>query len=243
MFLNFFTYKIYHGQLKDLNLNLNFKTVINTINPHSYIVSKKDKTFSNALLSSDYLLPDGIGIVLAIKILFNIKTARLTGAKIHDFLLKKAEIESLSVFYLGSSNKTLKLIKSKNTFRFAGLKASYFSPPFKPAFSENDNKNILKKINSFKPDILFVGMTAPKQEKWTFLNKDKIDSNIIVSIGAVFDFYAGTVIRPSPFVQKIGFEWAVRFAKEPIKLFKRNFVSTPLFLFDLFLEKIKQLIP
>jgi len=241
MFLKFFKYKIYHGQLKDLNLN--FKTVINTINPHSYIVSKKDKTFSNALLSSDYLFPDGIGIVLAIKILFNIKTDRITGAKIHDFLLKKAEIESLSVFYLGSSIKTLKLIKSKNTFKFAGLKASYFSPPFKTVFSENENKNILKKINSFKPDILFVGMTAPKQEKWTFLNKNKIDSNIIVSIGAVFDFYAGTVIRPSPFVQKIGLEWAFRFAKEPSKLFKRNFVSAPLFIFDLFLEKIKQLIP
>ena len=240
MFLKIFIYKIFYGQFNDLNLN--GKTVINTINPHSYIVSKKDKTFSNALLSSDYLLPDGIGIVLAIKILFNIKTARLTGAKIHDFLLKKAETESLSVFYLGSSNNTLDLIKSKNTSRFLNLRASYFSPPFKPAFSEKDNKNILKKINLFKPDILFVGMTAPKQEKWTFLNKDKIDSNIIVSIGAVFDFYAETVIRPSPFVQKIGLEWAFRFANEPKKLFKRNFISTPLFLYDLFIEKIKKMI-
>lgn len=240
MFLKIFTYKIFHGQLNDLNFNC--KTVINTINPHSYIVSKKDKTFSNALLSSDYLLPDGVGIVIAIKILFNIKTARLTGAKIHDFLLKKAESESLSIFYLGSSNKTLNLIKSKNSSRYPDLRVSYFSPPFKPAFSENDNNNILKKINSFKPDILFVGMTAPKQEKWTYLNKDKIDSNIIASIGAVFDFYAETVNRPSPFVQKIGFEWAIRFAKQPKKLFKRNFISTPLFLFDLFLEKIKQFI-
>lgn len=237
MFAKFFTYKVYYGQLKDVRFGC--KTIINTINPHSYIVSKSDKTFFNALLNSDYLLPDGIGIVMALRFLNNLKSERITGAKIHDFLLRKAESESLSIFYLGSSNETLDLIKSKNKSRYTGLSFSYYSPPFKPVFSEKDNDIIVTKINSFKPDILFVGMTAPKQEKWTFLNKNKIDASIIVSIGAVFDFYAETVKRPSPFVQKIGLEWAIRFARQPRKLFQRNFISTPLFLFDLLLEKLK----
>jgi N-acetylglucosaminyldiphosphoundecaprenol N-acetyl-beta-D-mannosaminyltransferase len=237
MFLKIFKYKIYHGQLKDLNLK--FKTFINTINPHSYVVSKKDKFFSNALLHSDYLLPDGVGFVLAAKVLYNVSIERLTGAKIHEFLLKKANNESLRVFYLGSSKETLELIKFKNSSRFPKIKFSYFSPPFKSTFNNKENTEMIQKVNSFKSDILFVGMTAPKQEKWSYLNKDKINANTIVTIGAVFDFYAGTIIRPKPFAQKLGLEWALRLINEPKRLFKRNFVSSPLFLIDLLIEKIK----
>lgn len=173
MFFKIFNYKIFYGQLNDLNFK--FKTVINTINPHSYIVSKKDKDFSKALLNSDYLLPDGIGIVIAAKLLYNINIKRITGAKIHKFLLNKANNESLKVLYLGSSIETLELIKSKNSKRFLNVSFSYFSPPFKSSFSKKENEDIFQRINAFSPDILFVGMTAPKQEKWTYINNEHIN--------------------------------------------------------------------
>jgi N-acetylglucosaminyldiphosphoundecaprenol N-acetyl-beta-D-mannosaminyltransferase len=76
-------------------------------------------------------------------------------------------------------------------------------------------------------------MTAPKQEKWVFANKDLLDATVITSIGAVFDFYAGTVKRSSPFWIKIGLEWLPRLVREPKRLWKRNFISTPLFLWDI----------
>ena len=98
-------------------------------------------------------------------------------------------------------------------------------------------------INNFKPDILFVGMTAPKQEKWVFVNKENIDANTIVSVGAVFDFYAGTVRRSSPFWIKLGLEWLPRFLREPKRLAKRNLVSTPKFILQvLYLNKINHLL-
>jgi N-acetylglucosaminyldiphosphoundecaprenol N-acetyl-beta-D-mannosaminyltransferase len=87
-------------------------------------------------------------------------------------------------------------------------------------------------INAFKPDILFVGMTAPKQEKWVYAHKAQIDARIICSIGAVFDFYAGTVKRPSAFWINLGLEWLPRLLKEPRRLARRNFISTPAFLWD-----------
>ena len=239
MFLKIFSFKIFYGQLKDLNFKS--KTIINTINPHSYIISKKDKDFYNSLSNSDYLLPDGIGIVFAAKLLYNTNIKRLTGAKIHEFLLTKANKESLRIFYLGSSSETLELIKLKNAKKYPSVKFSYFSPPFKSAFNKKENEDMIERVNSFNSDILFVGMTAPKQEKWSHLNKEKINSKIIVSIGAVFDFHAGTIVRPSSFIQNLGLEWAFRFMNEPKRLFKRNFVSSPLFLFHLFLEKIKSL--
>ena len=237
MFLKIFKFKIYTGVLS--RINLSSKTIINTINPHSYIISRKDKLFFNSLSNSDYLFPDGIGIVIAAKVLYNKKIERITGAKIHDYLLKKAVSESLKVFYLGSSDETLKLIKLKNTFRHSNLKVHYFSPPFRSNFSKNETDIMLKKINLIKPDVLFIGMTAPKQEKWVHLNKNLLDARIICSIGAVFDFYAGNIKRAPKILIFLGLEWAHRFVKQPKRLFKRNFVSSPLFVFYLLFEKVK----
>mgnify|MGYP003687414613 CR=1 FL=1 len=85
-------------------------------------------------------------------------------------------------------------------------------------------------MNTFQPDYLFVGMTAPKQEKWVYENKEKLKANVICSIGAVFDFFAGNIKRSSPFWISIGLEWLPRLLKEPKRLFKRNFISTPKFI-------------
>ena len=111
MFLKIFKFKVYTGGLS--RINLTSKTIINTINPHSYITSKKDKLFFKSLLNSDYLFPDGIGIVIAAKVLYNKKIERITGAKIHEFLIDFANRRKLKVFYLGSSIETLKKIENK----------------------------------------------------------------------------------------------------------------------------------
>ncbi len=105
-----------------------------------------------------------------------------------------------------------------------------YSPPFKSEFSEEENRLILEMINKVKPDVLWVGMTAPKQEKWIYKNKDKLDVKFLGPIGAVFDFYAGIKKRPYPIFQKTGLEWFVRFLMEPYRLWKRNLISNPKFL-------------
>ena len=92
------------------------------------------------------------------------------------------------------------------------------------------NQKMIEAINRVKPDVLWVGMTAPKQEKWIYQNKDKLDVKFIGAIGAVFDFYAGTKKRSQPFFQKIGLEWLPRLLGEPRRLWHRNFVSNPVFL-------------
>ena len=94
-------------------------------------------------------------------------------------------------------------------------------------------------INEYKPDVLFIAMTAPKQEKWLNKHKDHIDVNIICSIGAVFDFYAGTVERSSQFFIDHHIEWLERLFREPKRLWRRSFISTPLFLWDMLLYKLK----
>lgn len=230
MNIPFFEFKIL-DDLNKINLKLKKQVVINTINPHSFITSDKDELFKKSLLSSDYLIPDGVGIVYAIKFLYQKAIKRITGADLHSFFLDHANKNKLKVFYLGSSESTLNKIKLKLKKNYKNIEMLGYSPPFKPKLSKNDNKIIFKEINSFSPNILFVGMTAPKQEKWVYENKDKLNVNIICSIGAVFDFYSGNVKRSSPFWIKLGLEWLPRLIKEPIRLFERNFVSTPKFVF------------
>ena len=222
-------------------LNGQSQTIINTINPHSYCVAKTDKQFQGALKDSDVLLPDGIGIVLAVSLLVGKKILKIAGSDAHAHLIQKANTERLKLFYLGASQDTLDKIRIRLAKEQPNCVAGFYSPPFKNEFNSDDSSEMIHVINTFAPDILFVGMTAPKQEKWVYSHKSQIDARIICSIGAVFDFYAGTVKRSHPIWIKMGLEWLPRLLREPKRLARRNFISTPEFIIDLVKEKMRQL--
>jgi N-acetylglucosaminyldiphosphoundecaprenol N-acetyl-beta-D-mannosaminyltransferase len=213
------------------------KLVINTINPHSYCEAKADAQFQQALQASDVLLPDGIGIVFAAKLLVGKKIPKIAGSDLHAHLIQKANKEGLKIFYLGASQDTLQKIQNRLVKEQPNCSAGFYSPPFKAEFNEEENTQMLAAIHAFAPDILFVGMTAPKQEKWVHAHKSQINARIICSIGAVFDFYAGTVKRSHPIWIKMGLEWLPRLLREPRRLARRNFISTPRFIFSVFKEK------
>jgi N-acetylglucosaminyldiphosphoundecaprenol N-acetyl-beta-D-mannosaminyltransferase len=213
-------------------------SIISTLNPHSYCIAKEDQDFENALQQSDYLLPDGVGIVWAAKFLKGKKIHKIAGFDLFMDFAHKLNDEKGSCFFLGASSTTLEKIQARMSLEFPEVKVGSFSPPYKAEFSPEESQDMLKKVQEFSPDVLFVGMTAPKQEKWVHNHKNEIQANVICSIGAVFDFYAGTVKRPSVFWINLGLEWLPRLLKEPKRLFKRNFISTPRFLFDLVKWKI-----
>jgi N-acetylglucosaminyldiphosphoundecaprenol N-acetyl-beta-D-mannosaminyltransferase len=109
-----------------------------------------------------------------------------------------------------------------------------FSPPYKPEFSDEDNKRIIDAINDANPDLLWIGMTAPKQEKWVYVHRDSLNVNChIGTIGAVFDFYAGTVKRAPLWWQRHGLEWLYRLLKEPKRMWRRYLVGNVLFLWNI----------
>ena len=232
-------YSILTSKLDDIDLDS--KCVINTVNQYSYIIAENDLEFKSALSNSDVLLPDGVGIVAAVKILTGNFIKKIAGEDLHNHLLKKLNANGGSCFYLGSTDDTLSLIKFRLQNEFPNIKVGSFSPPFKQSFSDEDNMVIINEVNSFKPDVLFVGMTAPKQEKWTYQYKELLEVTTICSIGAVFDFYAGTVNRPSKFWQNLGLEWFVRFLKEPRRMFKRYMYYGPVFVLVILKQKFQKL--
>ena len=210
-------------------------------NPHSLIISEIDKKFQKTILSADMVTADGIGIVLASKILGGKIRERITGSDIFLDLSKNLNIKgNARYFFLGSTEENLRKIKDKFVTDFPNIKiAGTYSPPFKPEFSEEDNRLMVEKINLAKPDVLWVGMTAPKQEKWIYKNKDNLDVKFIGAIGAVFDFYAGKVKRSHPAFQKMGLEWLPRLLQEPQRLWRRNFVSNPKFMLHVMIHRVK----
>ncbi len=224
-------YNVFVDELETLDIA--DKKVINTINPHSYITANSDGMFKEALNDSDLLIPDGSGIVLAAKMINKKTINKIAGADLHTFLLSKMNEEGGKVFYMGSSQNTLDKIEEKIKNEYPNITVQSYSPPFKPEFTQEEDTVIVNLINDFKPNILFVGMTAPKQEKWLHQHKDNLHFNVASSIGAVFDFYAGTVKRPSQIWVNLHLEWLPRLINEPKRLWRRNFISTPLFLFEI----------
>ncbi len=220
-------YSVFTGKLEDISLT--DKKLVNTINQYSYCMAEMDPDFKLSLLESDILLPDGVGIVLASKILNGKVINKIAGADLHHFLLNKLNRTGGSCFYLGSSEETLRKIEARISKEYPNISFGSFSPPYKTVFSETENKEMLTAVNSFKPDVLFVGMTAPKQEKWAHSNKTSLDTKIICSIGAVFDFYAGTVERPDKFWIGLGLEWFGRLLNEPKRMWRRYLYFGPVF--------------
>lgn len=216
--------------------------LVNTINQYSYCMANVDSAFKESLKKSDVLLPDGIAVVAAARWLTGRKIHKIAGADLHQHVLAKLNKKGGSCFYLGSTDATLQKIKDRLAIEYPNVKVETYSPPYKTQFSREDNEEMINAINVFKPDILFVGMTAPKQEKWACDHKHEIKTKMICTIGAVFDFYAGTIERPSEFMINMGLEWLGRLVKEPKRLWKRYLYFGPLFLRLIVKEKVKQLI-
>jgi N-acetylglucosaminyldiphosphoundecaprenol N-acetyl-beta-D-mannosaminyltransferase len=227
-------YNIFSASLE--NIKSTKKVVINTINQYSYCLAEKDKSFKKALMDSDILLPDGIGIVAASRFITKKKINRITGADLHKYLLEKANKNNWRCFYLGSTNQTLEKIRKRCNEEYPNIIINTFSPPFKPDFAEEDNQKMIERINEFSPDVLFIGMTAPKQEKWAISYKDFVEAKAICSIGAVFDFYAGTVERPRKLWRDLGLEWFGRLLKEPRRMWKRYLYYGPLFIYHIIMK-------
>lgn len=226
--------QLFKGKLEELPST---KIIVNTLNAHSYNVAQNNVEFSETLRNSDILLPDGISIVWAKRFLDGTGLKKIAGADLFAWEMQRLNKEKGSCFFLGSTNETLQLIQKRTSVEFPNVKVHVYSPPFVNEFSESENKEMIKAINSVNPDVLFIGMTAPKQEIWAYQHKEHLNCGHICCIGAVFDFYAGTVKRAPQWMIQLGLEWLYRFIKEPRRLWKRYLIGNIKFTFSIVKEK------
>jgi len=231
-------YSLYRGALADLPAS--GKRLVCCLNQYSYCLAEEDEPFKQALRGADVLLPDGIGMVVAARWLDGVRIKKIAGADLHRFLLQHLDGVNGRCFYLGSSETVLLKIRERLAVEFPGVQAGFYAPPFRAEFSPAENAQMIAAANAFRPDVLFISMTAPKQEKWAYAHKAQLNAGMICCTGAVFDFYAGTVARPHPRLVAAGLEWLGRLAREPRRLWKRYLYYGPVFVFLLAKEKMRR---
>lgn len=214
------------------------KLLINTLNAHSFNLAQTDNFFSDALAKSDVLLPDGVSIIIAMRFLTGIRLKKIAGADLFSYEMNRLNDAAGTCFFLGSRESTLELIKNHAALDYPKVKIHSYSPPFKSEFSSDDDRVMLAAINAVKPDVLFIGLTAPKQEKWAYKNFNKLEAGHICSIGAVFDFYAGTVSRSPEWMINLGLEWFYRLIKEPRRMWQRYLEGNLIFIWLVIKEKL-----
>lgn len=227
---------------RELSLLPDGKLLINTINAHSYNTALKDSLFSEALTKGDVLIPDGASVVMACRWLKakSQPTERIAGWDLFVHEMDRLNRKGGTCFFMGSSEKVLELIRKRAAVDYPNIKVETYSPPYKPEFSEEDNKGIIEAINKANPDLLWIGMTAPKQEKWTYTHWKELNIHCHVgTIGAVFDFFAGTVERAPLWWQEHGLEWLYRLLKEPKRMWRRYIIGNTLFLKNVIKEMME----
>lgn len=216
------------------------KALINTINAHSFNTAQDDDLFAEALKNGDYLIPDGASIVKACKWLKckSQPKERIAGYDLFSMEMERLNRKGGKCFFMGSSEKVLELIKVRAATVYPNIIVETYSPPYKAVFNNEENKEIIRAINKANPDLLWIGMTAPKQEKWAYSHWEELEINCHVgTIGAVFDFFAGTYKRAPQWWQKNSLEWLYRLIKEPRRMWKRYIIGNPLFVININREK------
>lgn len=231
-------YSVYSDDLSFIQLKQSRCRVLNTISPNSYGVATKDPEFDHALKSSDYLVLDGVYFAFASLMLQGKNIKRNQGPDVFYHFIERLNKKGGKAFFLGSSESTLQKIRQRAKTEYPNIKIETHSPPFKPEFSEEENQLMVEKVNASQPDILFVGMTCPKQEKWAIKHRDKLQTSLTICIGNVFDWFAGTqkAIHPIWFKLRIG--WLVRIFLRP-EVFKRNIGNQMLFFWHVILIFLK----
>ncbi len=215
------------------------KALINTINAYSYNMALKDSAFAGALENGDYLVPDGMSIVKACRILKagSRPVERIAGWDVFVYEMEHLNDIGGKCFFLGSSEEVLAKIRERAAQDYPSLEIITYSPPYKTEFSPEDSRAMTEAINKADPDLLWVGMTAPKQEKWTFSHWDELDIHCHCgTIGAVFDFYAGTVRRAPKWMQAAGLEWLYRLLREPRRMWRRYLIGNAVFIRNIMRE-------
>ena len=210
------------------------------VNAHSAEMAHRDSTFMAALRQADLLVADGFGVILASRILGGRIRERATGPDLFMAVSDALDREGgRSVFYLGGSEQTLEKIRIKHGECFANLDiAGVYSPPFKASFSSADMEAMAERVNRVSPDVLWVGLGAPKQEKWILCNRDRLRVPLCGPVGAMFDYFAGNVPMPPKWVERAGLHWAYRLAKDPRRLWRRN-LDSPLFLARVVADRLR----
>jgi len=200
---------------------------------HGLILCQKDDELRRMHNDAGLVTPDGMPLVWLLRKAGYTHVSRVYGPDLMLMLARKTGYRHY--FYGGAPGipeRLAKMLKSK----FPSIEvAGTYSPPFRPLSAEEDEK-LTALIRNSQPDIVWVGLGTPKQERWMASHVSRLNGTVLIGVGAAFDFHAGTIRQSPRWVQHRGFEWLFRLIVEPKRLWRRYFTVIPLFMLHAFLQ-------
>ena len=198
------------------------------------MTAQKDKTFFDILQASGLSTPDSIGIMIGAKLQKKKFKQRIPGQAYFRKIIETGEKEGWTFYLLGGSQDVIEKTKKNIESLYPKVKIVGYHNGY---LDENTEKEVINEINMLKPNVLFVAMGAPKQEKWIYNHKDVLKVDVATGQGGTFDYEAGRIKRAPVFIQKIGMEWLWRLMKEPKRIIRMRVL--PVYLLKLFFKKDK----
>ncbi|HXE44422.1 MAG TPA: WecB/TagA/CpsF family glycosyltransferase [Conexibacter sp.] len=198
---------------------------------HTVMESREDAALRDAVDGAAFTVPDGQPLAWALRKLGHDIDARVYGPELMARACARAERNGQRFYlYGGRSEKALAQLAANLLDRHPGLQlAGGWSPPFRD-LSELELDEVAARINAARPDVVWVGIGVPKQEKWMAAMRDRLDAPVLVGVGAAFDFHAGLIPQAPAWMQQRGLEWLFRLAQEPGRLWRRYARHNPRFL-------------
>lgn len=200
-------------------------------NVHTTVMGQTDREMANIANNASMVTMDGQPLRWYANAIHKANLAdRVCGPVLMEKCLDQGREKGWKHYLLGGTEDVLATLNDKLVEKFPGVEiVGSYSPPFRQ-LSEEENLEMVEQINEAKPDFLWVGLGAPKQEKWIANNLHHVDVPVQVGVGAAFDFHAGNVSRAPEFMQKHGLEWLYRMYQDP-RLVKRYVATNPVFLY------------
>ena len=200
-------------------------------NVHTTVTSFEDAAYCAIQNGGLMAIPDGGPLSTVGQKRGHKNMERTTGPSLMGEIFEISAKKGYRHYFYGSKEETLELLQKKLMEKYPEIQiAGMYSPPFRP-LTEEEDKVIIERINETKPDFVWVGLGAPKQEKWMAAHQGKIDG-LMLGVGAGFDYYAENIKRAPMWMQKHNLEWVYRLVQDPKRLFKRYWSTNTKFIWN-----------
>ena len=213
-----------------------------TPNVDHLIKARKDAEFKRIYDDADLSVPDGVPLLWAAKFLGSPLVERVNGTDLFEALCERAAEKGYRLFFLGAAPGVAATAAAELEQQYRGLQVvGTYSPPYDFFDSHEENEKIAGMIRAVQPDILFVGLGAPKQEKWISRHLHSLQVPVSIGIGASFEYVAGCTARAPEWMQRSGLEWLYRIIESPSRYWKRYVVEDAVFFPLVVAQRLKAL--
>jgi N-acetylglucosaminyldiphosphoundecaprenol N-acetyl-beta-D-mannosaminyltransferase len=203
---------------------------------HGIMECRRDPRLLAIHNNAGMVAPDGMPLVYLCRLAGFEKSGRVYGPDLMDEICRQSLGSGYRHFLYGTTPETLTELSKRLSLKYPGLEiAGSYAPPFRP-LSDEESLEIAARINETNADIVWVGLSTPKQERWMAAHRSLLEAPVLIGVGAAFDFHAGKVRQAPRWIQPLCLEWLFRLAVEPRRLWRRYLYNNPRFLAELLMQ-------